>query len=266
MATGFTTLIERDALGNVVRSLALAQSTSNTSAGVDWEVEYGSSSLLSWLNMSTRVRIAPNNCFKVEIIWFLSSVMGQLDIGSTDISPRTIESVIRISHYPYLNASNTLSLRVVCAYDTLDSQQNLGNITSGTGLNQLYFRLGATYQTPMAPYQKNGPEFNATISNWQSSAGLRTAISNSFVGGLLNERFGGTWDVQIADVTFRPGVPHIIYDPTTGSSFSISSPSSLNNPDEDPETGPSSGSGASTGKLASLSLLMALMALMALLF
>lgn len=222
MASAVTAMFEKNADGFVVRPFILAEIISNNDAGVNWTMSTGQdvSGDLRWVEMFTMLPNYNNiTFFRIEITWFYSAVRGQICLGNANLSPRMIESVVRVSGYEYQHPNNSLTLRFAVAHSSNSYTASVGEVTSGVNMTRVYTSLSPTAQLPPNPFAMNGTLVNVTVADWQSSSGLRNFISNSNVGPLLNDAFSSNWDVRYADVSLPPGVRDVIYDPTLGSGY-----------------------------------------------
>lgn len=204
--SGVATLIERNQYGSVVRSYLLTQASSNTSVGVNWSASAGSNSddTLVWQELHTTITSTNSTGtyhFNVSITTFGASVRGRIDLGNIEITPRSLETAVKVSGYQYLDASNTLSLRVFCAYGTVGYRTQLGGIASGHSLSRVYVTIDDAAQRLANETSHNGTNLNVSISGWQILSGLRTSISKTVTGYMLNDKFGTNWDVIYSDVT-----------------------------------------------------------------
>lgn len=206
IASGLSTLIERNRNGAVVRSFSLSQATSNTSVGVYWDVFYGRNDdeTLYWQELNTTIsgtRPSGTFHFSISLINFASAIRGRIDVANMAITPRSIETAIKISDYQYLDATNTLSIRVFSAYGTNNYKVERGQISSGTAIDRVYFAIDETAQRLPNNTAISGTPLPVSISAWQILPGLRTPIAQSFTGNLLTDRYGASWDVLYSDIT-----------------------------------------------------------------
>lgn len=204
--SGVSTLIERNQYGSVVRSFLLTQASSNTSVGVNWASFAGSNSddTLVWRELRTSITASNSTStftFNVSITTFGASVRGRIDLGNIEITPRSLETAVKVSGYQYLDASNTLSLRVFCAYGTVGYRTQLGGIASGHSLARVYVSIDDEAQRLSNDTSHSGTNMSVSISAWQILSGLRTSVSKSVMGYMLNDKFGTNWDVIYSDVT-----------------------------------------------------------------
>jgi hypothetical protein len=237
MAMAFTTLIERNSMGDIVRSFSLAKATSNLSAGMDWNVsvDLGQDQNLRWVRMEAYVPISHTpDAFGLEIIWFLSSTRGQVTLGRAAMSPRFLRYVIRIRDYPFHNSLNYLSLRVLAAHSSNNFTSANRLITSGYNNNALSVRLLNTAQNLANPNDAIGANISVSVTDWQPSPGFRNAVANSPVGSILSAKYGLNWDVKVADIAFPANARSILYMPFMG--YRNNSDLSLEPPFQEPSS------------------------------
>jgi hypothetical protein len=151
----------------------------------------------------------------VSITFAVSSVLGVLDLGSTPITPRSLETIIRIDNYNYQRNTNSLSLRVLVATGS-GTVANVGSVALGGGLSKVYFELKNQAQIATSATVYTGNSVNVVINAW-SDTSLTTYQLPQAVQTQLQSKFSGAWDVKTTDVKFPANTQHIIYDPTMAS-------------------------------------------------
>lgn len=235
LLSGITTLIERNKNGAVVRSFSLSQASSNASVGVSWDAFDGSNldDSLIWHSLNTTITATKaygTFTFGVTITTFSAAVRGTIDLGDIEISPRSLKTAVKVSNYQYLESTNTLSLRVFCAYGTLNYRVTDGYISSGYGLDRVFVDIDDSAIRLPNDTARVGTGMNVSVSEWQILPGLRSPIAQSFNGYLLTGRFGSNWDVLYSDITLP--APNSLEPQNTIFTLSMGSSSTLSNSSE----------------------------------
>lgn len=242
MGAAFTSLIERDNAGQLVKSYSFTQAFSNASAGTNWDLSSGSNpnGTLQWVQFSTAIPVSPStlDVFYVDVIWLSTEVVGQTDLADAPVSPRSISAFIKVRGYRYDSPDNSLSVRVLCAHQSTSFSETRDVISVGNGLSQLFLWLDPEAQILSNPDNWVGTTSNVTSTGWQSSPGLRTAVLHSTVGDMLSTKFGVDWDVRVTDISIFPdGTGDFIYSFILGSGDAFQPPTApISNPSEEPHS------------------------------
>lgn len=148
MAQAFFRLAERNSADTLVTAYGLGGSGSNQNAS--WSTSLGQSSdgNLHYFQMDTDLQSAvTGSWFHVTIYWYLSAVVGQIDLGDTTVTPRVLESIVKITNYPYAATGNYLVLGVAALYDNTSFSYTYNNVSSGSdGLSGLYVNVSSVCQ------------------------------------------------------------------------------------------------------------------------
>jgi len=113
-----------------------------------------------------------------------------------------------IINWDYKNNSNTLTLRIAVGSAQFSASAN-GQIKSGTGIDQVYFRAAST-----AFFIASGKTNSVSVAVLSSKN--FTAIGFPDLAAQLQLRYGAQASLNIYEITFPPGALNIAYDPTIG--------------------------------------------------
>lgn len=213
MAKAFYELSEVDQNGAEVATYSLGDDTS-----VNWAVSYNFSGDLKYFTLEATMNLAngaSSDPFYVEITFFLSQVRGMIDLANTTITPRMLESTVRISNYTYANANNNLRLKVLAAHGDLKAV-GTKYVQAGSGLEEIYIRLSGECQVVSDRHALFGETHDVTISGWTKATNLKRVINKTHAKQYLDIKYSSNWDIHMATVDFPAGVSNVIYDPTLG--------------------------------------------------
>lgn len=202
-------------------------------ARLSWNTQSGNSNDLKWFEMDTSFDVRgdgiANGQFKFVSTWFLANVVGTIDYANTVLTPRALESVIRIADYPYANAANKLVLYLGVAHGESSFSASGSKISTGQALQQVYVQLAGDCKVVVDRNAKDGDSRSVSISAWSSNdAEVKDIFHNSEYRVHLQSKFNANWDVSRITVTFPANASNIVYDPTlaAGASTSANPPSS----------------------------------------
>lgn len=217
MAKAYYRLDEVDASGNVVFTYWLGGNLAN----IDWSLDVSSSTNLKWAELTSSLNIRGNvsvDQFDLSVTFFLSNVVGQLNVGATIMTPRSIESVIRITDYVYASATNKLVLHMAVAHGQTKFNAEGDFITTGSELQQIYVQLASSCQVAASASALSGDNQAVVTGSWSTNSTLKDLIfasAGDFYAS-LNSKFNADWDIRSISITFPANATHIIYDPTLG--------------------------------------------------
>lgn len=215
MAKAYYRLDEIDASGAIVHTYWLGTNGVN----IDWSVEVSTATNLRWTELNATLDArgnAGNGQFGLSVTFFLSNVVGQLNVGGTVMTPRSIESVIRITNYVYANATNKLVLYLAAAHGQSNFSASGDIISTGELLEQVYVQLAATCQIAASANVMVGDDRAVVTSSWSSNSTIKSLIQGSDFYAYLNSKFSNNWDIRTINITFPANASNIIYDPTLG--------------------------------------------------
>ena len=216
MAKAYYRLNEIDASGAIVHTYWLGGNL----ADIDWAVDVSSSTNLRWAELNATLDArgnSGNGQFGLSIAFFLSNVIGKLNIGDTVMTPRSIESIIRITDYVYANATNKLVLFMAAAHGQSNFSASGDIITTGALLEQVYVQLAASCQVAASANVMTGENRAVVTSSWSSNSTIKDLIQGSDFYASINAKFNNNWDIRTINITFPANASNIIYDPTLGS-------------------------------------------------
>jgi len=213
MAKAFYQLSEVDQNGNDVAVYSLGDDDS-----VNWAVSYNFTGDLKYFTLEATMDLqngASQDPFYIEITFFLSQVKGMIDLANTTITPRVLESTVRISNYTYANSNNNLRLKVIAAHGDLKAV-GTKKIQAGSGLEGLYISLSGECQVVDNRHDLSGDVRSVAVSAWTKATNLKRIINRTHAKQYLDIKYSSNWDIHIASVDFPAGVSNLIYDPTLG--------------------------------------------------
>lgn len=189
----------------------------------DWNVDVGSNGDLYYLNMNaTLTNNVTGTSFQLGLSYFMSAVVGSIDLGNTLITPRMVESVVRVNGYQYAAPGNYLTLDVAAAYnDQAFNTSTKGVVFSGSSLEMVYVKMANVCQITTSTNDRSGYSASVSVSEWDSSSAfallVKSAVSSTSLGTFLSSRFDTAWGLSVASIDFPAGASDFIYDPTIGS-------------------------------------------------
>ena len=218
MAKAYFQLAEVDGYGNEVAIYGIGGDDDQT---IDWQVEKHLLGDLKYFKMSASLQTGnggndTSSEFFLEVTWFISQVTGMVNLGNTTITPRMIESVIRISNYTYANEDNHLRLKILAAHGGIQVSAQGNTLETGEGLEKMYVRLATTCHVVPNGRAFWGIPHGVVVSAWKRAQNLKQLILKSRAKNYLNAKWGSNWDVMVATVDFPAGATDIVYDPTLG--------------------------------------------------
>jgi len=213
MAKAFVRLVERDVDGVEVAAYSLGGGAQT----ITWNTNASLTGDLKWFHMGSEFHNnVTDTYFHVGITFFVSTVLGRINLAETDIDPRMLESVIRISNYTYANSSNHLSLRIAAVHDTTSYSASGDSVSTGQDLKELYVKLASKCHVVENATALVGVVQPVIISQWFVDTAVKSLVALSDAAAYLTQKFGANWDVRIASIQFPAGATHIVYDPTLG--------------------------------------------------
>lgn len=257
IGAAFASLIERDSTDKLVKFYSFTQAPTNTSAGAEWDFSSGSNpnGTLQWVQLSTSISVSAHSSdqFQVDIVWLLTEELGTVDLGSAKVSPRSLSAFVRVTGYVYDSPDNALSVRIISAHESSAFVESRGVVSSGDGLGQIYTWLNPHSQILSSSQDWTGSPANVTSTDWQSSPGLRNAVSQSRLGDILIDMYGANWDVQFMDVTIVPdNTDNFIYSFTLGAGAAFLPPGApIASPSEEPHYSPDTTPSSSSSRIIS---------------
>lgn len=214
MAKAFFQLAEKDADGAEVAIYGLGGGSQQT---VSWTTSSNVAGDLKWFHMGTDLyNNVTDSTFHVGITFFISAVNGRIDLAQTDIDPRMLESVIRISNYTYANASNHLSLKIAAIHGTGSYSASGDRVSTGQNLQELYVKLADTCHVVANATALVGQVHPVVVGQWVVNHAVKAIVALSDAAAYLIAKLGNDWDVRISTIDFPAGATHIVYDPTLG--------------------------------------------------
>lgn len=196
LVSAYTHLIEKAADGSAVTTKALSTLTwTKASLKTDGEVKY--------LVLNGTDATMPG--FYISMAFVVSSKIGVLGVANTVVQPRAIESIIHIVGWPYTNAANTLSLKVVAGTGAADvAGQELVSTIAAANNAKMYFSSAAWALVDGVNKTVSAAWENASPADLLPS--LETQLTDMFSTPTLKAQL----------IKFPAGAADIIFDPTVG--------------------------------------------------
>jgi len=149
--------------------------------------------------------------FSVSVTYTATDRVGVLNVGTVAVvTPKSIESVISITNFPYVNKANSVRLNIGVGSQALTLQVDgqFTHFVGGTG-NQ------ATYITVNNQVLADGVLKPATVSGFVDAQSV-TNFGNNDIAGQITAKYANAASFKIVSVTFPPGAASIVFDPATG--------------------------------------------------
>lgn len=213
IGTAYLALEEVAPNGTVVATKSL-QWAGLFQSGLSWS-QTASDSSDDTLNYVTYNATDDNSNVKISITFLISSVAGILN-ENINMAPKSLESVVAISGYPYQSTAN--SLRLVLGVGS-------GGATVSVSDNTVYSQNSNVYFALNDQVSVGGTLTKAEISGY-SSGNIDSEVDNSNFKSQLQGKYNSSWSFNIVKVTFPAGANNIVYDPSQGSGNPAISPSS----------------------------------------
>jgi len=201
----FLSLEEVNSTGGVVQTIFLKDLTW---ALVNGATVVGSGGLRYVTYTGTQLA---NPNFSVTISTIYSNVLGTLSIvGTPVVTPKSVESVINITSFPYISTADSVRLTIAVATSTgfVVASGSVTTLTYGSGTTAAYFVLSRVAGV-------NGASAPVVISGF--TAGTADAnFANSYITAQVSAKYGTAASLQFVTVTFPAGATSITYDPAVG--------------------------------------------------
>jgi len=215
IGTAYLFLEETDPNGKIVAVKSLKWVIPFIQSGLSWTRGAQDDSDAT-LNYVTYNATDDDSDVKVSFTFLVSSVAGILN-GNIPVVPKSLETVVAISSYPYKNAANSLSLVMGIGY---------GGANLTTTRKTVYSQGSEVYFSLNDKVTVGGEVHQASISGY-TYADVDTEVDNNNFKSQLQGRYSNEWSFNIVKVTFPPGADNIVYDPSMGngnSAFDSSAP------------------------------------------
>jgi len=201
----FISLDEVDANGNVVQTIFLKDlqylivDNGPLTGNLRYATFEGKQSLLG--------------AFSVKITFLASSTVGVLNVGPLSVmTPKSFESVVNITNFPYISTANSvrLNLGVITQAATAQFTAQYTHLAGGTGNSATYFSLNTQGLV-------GGAVSKVKISAFQTVNATATATWNiGDVTAMATAKYANAVSFNVVSVTFPAGATSIVYDPTIG--------------------------------------------------
>jgi len=201
VANTYLAMEENAPNGTLVRRQSLKEGWGST--GIQWDTaNSGVSGELKYVSFNGGIK---GQSWVIALTFVVSDVVGVIDLADATVTPKSLESIVSISNWPYQDVENTLTL--VMAVATGEAHVKGKIVTSGSDASKVYFSLAsqATVQ---------GSKQDVTVSAFSSGEFSSTIDSNC--EAQLKAVYGSKSQVQLVHVTFPAGAADILYDPTLG--------------------------------------------------
>jgi len=162
-------------------------------------------------NLKGSTFTATQGMMTVKITFLASAVVGVLNVpGNAIITPKTLESVLEIDNFPYMNTANSvrLTMLVGSAAGFINVQASFTHYASGNGDNGAFFTLSHVAQT-------DGTATPVTISAFTD---VKDAVTygNAYIDTQVRATYGAAASFKLVNVTFKAGSKIILFDPAVG--------------------------------------------------
>jgi hypothetical protein len=147
----------------------------------------------------------------VRISYIVANRVGLLNVGPVSVvTPKSIESVVNITNFPYKNAGDSLRLNLGVATQaaTVLVTGQYTHLTGGSGNGATYFSLN---KQAVVGGQVQPVSISAFVTATSSAQ-----IQNGNIVGQVTAKYGAAANFQLVSVTFPAGATTILYDPSTG--------------------------------------------------
>jgi hypothetical protein len=200
MANSYYVLHETDPSGNKVATGDLTHHL-----GFNYDISsVRTNGTLKWVTFTGSAQGQP---WTIDITCVVSSVVGELDNGGI-VSPQSLETIVEIFNWPYQNTNNTLSLVMGVATGSSSSNNHL--LVSGTpSKGQVYFQVAGQ------AIVKDNKSKNVTVGGFVPG-NFEDCIDDYHIKKMLQSKYNNSWETKTVTVTFPPGEPYILYDPSVG--------------------------------------------------
>jgi len=205
--TSYISIVEKDASGNVVRTLNLKDLSYNADSGSDSSLHY-----ITFNAANNILKQVLKSGEAVSLTFLISEILGTVTIGSVTtpvVTPKTLESIIQISGWSYASSTNYLTLVTGVGIGTSQSSGSGGvTLSSGNGDNQVYVDYADSADI-------NGNSQSVTV-NKSSSTDVSFICDDTGFTGYVSSVYRGSVSWNIVEIKFAPGASSIVYDPTAG--------------------------------------------------
>jgi len=162
-------------------------------------------------NLRGALFTATQGALSVKITFVASSVVGVLNVpGNVVMTPKTLEAMLEIDNFPYMNTADSVRLTMVVgsAAGAVNVVGSFTQYSSGTGNQGAFFTLSNVAQT-------DGTITPVQISSF-TSANTALSYGNGNFDGQVNATYGAAASFKLVTVTFNPGAKIILFDPAMG--------------------------------------------------
>jgi len=213
IANCYVAIVERDANGNDVKVLSLADTLFN----LNWEIVDHSAgdATLQYVTFGGSDRNEP---YSINITFVVSDVIGVLAQGGGTVSPKSLESIIQIGNWQYQEAANTLTLVTAVATGSVSKSVDRKLLVSGSADSQVYFSVAPTAVV-------DGQNKSVSVSTF-IDGNIDVHFNNANIKQQLQARYGNNFVVKVVNITFPAGSENILYDPTAGAGTPVQPASS----------------------------------------
>jgi hypothetical protein len=151
--------------------------------------------------------------FKIELTIVKSSILGRLaeNIGGAAVTPRNLESIVRVTDFPYKDATNGLLVLTIAVGSgsltaNVDAERQL---KSGTGDDAVYFYASNKVVV-------NGEVKEGTVSAF-ADGDLEKSFENDKFKAQIKSKYAGSASVKLVSIASPgAGASDVIFDPTLG--------------------------------------------------
>jgi len=190
-------MVKETPLKNLLWTLDTTAGSAGATGGLYW-VTYKGVPLINPSNMEVKLTIATSDKVGVMSEEWLNTVM----------TPKSLETFVKISNYPYATAGNKIQLvtAVVTADATLDAS---GKISAGSGTGKSYYNINAKSLV-------DGKQVDAIIAAFVS-ADFNATFENNDIVLQAQKALKGVATCYTTTITFPADAKVILLDPTIGS-------------------------------------------------
>jgi len=182
-------------LGNLVWARVENSLALGASAGLNWVTYQGT--------MSSQANLA------INVTFLTTDRVGVVNVASTVVNPRSLESFVSIKGWTYASTSNHLVLRtaVVTGSGSLDGSGRL--LSTGTGVNKVYASFAASAVV-------SGNSATVTVTGSATADFGILGAAGAAIQNAVTAKYGAQASLHVFETAFPAGALDVVWDPTWG--------------------------------------------------
>jgi len=148
--------------------------------------------------------------FNVAVNFVVTDAIGVLNVvGNPVVTPKSMETIIEINNFPYINTGNSIRLTIVVASEAANvtATANFLYLTHGNGTGKGYSAFGKVALTDNVVQGVNVVAIDGTLNDIVDTPNIQAQIQ---------ARYNVAAAVKKIQVTFPAGAKAIVYDPAIG--------------------------------------------------